>query len=220
MTLAAGTNVLSGAEQAQGPFAAGLFPLAGFAASPQAGSRCCTRTISEITMSTNASTNVLLAVDVAPGCPLRHVSAAVDMTRELIHYGADRVLVLHVREFSIARLGRMMTDGGGAAGQRAVDEIVSGLRAAGIQAHGQVREADVGHVAQAILDEARDFDAHVIVLGSRSRTDLPRIPFGVATHVLHLATLPVLIVPMTETPPAGGPPSAEVTMPAAAGAAG
>lgn len=52
-------------------------------------------------------------------------------------------------------------------------------------------------LAQAILDAARDFDAHVIVLGSRSRTGLPRVPFGsVATHLLHLATLPVLIVPM------------------------
>jgi nucleotide-binding universal stress UspA family protein len=144
----------------------------------------------------NPRTNILLAVDVTPGDPLRHVSAAVEMTRELIRDDADRVVVLHVREFSMARLGRMMSDGGGAAGRQAVDAVVSGLRAAGIRAAGQCREADIGHVAQTILGVAHDLDARVIVLGSRSRTDLPRSPLGsVAARLLHQAAVPVLIVP-------------------------
>jgi nucleotide-binding universal stress UspA family protein len=169
-------------------------------------------------MSTNTSTSILLAVDVAPGTPLRHVSAAAEMTRALIRDDADRVVVLYVREFSIGRLGRMMTDGGGADGRRAVDEIVSGLRAAGLHANGQIREADVGHVARTILDAARDCDARVVVLGSRSRTGLPHVPLGsVAAHLLHLATLPVLIVPRPDTPAPGKRPAAEVAAAAAAG---
>ena len=152
----------------------------------------------------NPRTNILLAVDVTPGDPLRHVSAAVEMTRELIR-DADQVVVLHVREFSIARLGRMMTDGGGADGAHAVHAIVSALRADGFRACGQCREADIGHVAQTILDAAREFDARVIVLGSRSPTDLPRTPVGsVAARLLHQATVPVLIVPRPE-PAAAGP---------------
>jgi nucleotide-binding universal stress UspA family protein len=153
----------------------------------------------------NPRTNILLAVDVTPGDPLRHVSAAVEMTRELIRDDADQVVVLHVREFSIARLGRMMTDGGGADGAHAVHAIVSALRADGFRACGQCREADIGHVAQTILDAAREFDARVIVLGSRSPTDLPRAPVGsVAARLLHQATVPVLIVPRPE-PAAAGP---------------
>lgn len=147
----------------------------------------------------NPRTNILLAVDVAPGEPLRHVYAAVHMTRTLIRDDADRVVVLHVRQHSVARPGRMMTDDGGADGRRAVDEVVSILRAAGVHARGQLREADSGHVARAILDAARDCDARVIVLGSRSRTDLPRSPLGsVALRLLHQATIPVMIVPMPD----------------------
>jgi hypothetical protein len=39
-----------------------------------------------------------------------------------------------------------------------------------------------------------------VVLGSSSRTDLPRILLGsVASRLLHMATRPVLIVPRTDT---------------------
>jgi nucleotide-binding universal stress UspA family protein len=141
-------------------------------------------------------TNILLAVDVARGDPLRHVSGAVAMARELARDDADRVIVLHVREFSITRLGAMMTDGGGAIAQHAVDVIVSGLRASGVRACGQVREADLGHVAQTILDSAREFDVRIIVVGSRGHTGLPRSPVGsVAARLTHQAAIPVLIVP-------------------------
>jgi nucleotide-binding universal stress UspA family protein len=145
------------------------------------------------------TTNILLAVDVATVSPLRHVSSAVEMTRQLIRDDTDRVIVLHVREFSVPRLPRTMLDHGEATGRRAVDEIVSGLRAAGIHASGVVREADFGHVAQTIINVAHEYDARLIVLGSRSRTGLPRIPVhDVATHVLHKCTLPVLVVPPSD----------------------
>jgi nucleotide-binding universal stress UspA family protein len=144
-------------------------------------------------------TNILLAVDVATVSPLRHVSSAVEMTRTLVRDDTDRVIVLHVREFSVPRLPRTMLEHGGAPGRRAVDEVVSGLRAAGIRASGVVREADFGHVAQTIVNAAHEFDARVIVLGSRSRTGLPRIPVhDVATHVMHKCALPVLVVPPSD----------------------
>ena len=43
-------------------------------------------------------------------------------------------------------------------------------------------------------------DARLVVLGSSSRTDLPRMPLGsVAARLLHMATRPVLIVPRPDT---------------------
>lgn len=65
---------------------------------------------------------------------------------------------------------------------------------------GEVRTADYGHIARAILAAAHECDARIVVLGSSSRTDLPYLPFGsVSTRVLHLAGRPVLIVPWQET---------------------
>jgi nucleotide-binding universal stress UspA family protein len=147
--------------------------------------------------------NILLAVDGATGDPLGHVSAAVDMVRYLIHSDIDHVIVLHVKEFSVPRLARSMRDHGGLSGRLAVDEVVAELRASRIHANGLIREADFGHIAPTILDVAAEFDARCIVLGSRSRRELPRVPVGsVTTHLLRLSTLPVLVVPPPDPRPA------------------
>ena len=140
-------------------------------------------------------TNILLAIDAPTGGPW-YLNPAAEMIRELIRDHADHVIVLHVKEFSIPKLATTMADHGGRSGRLAVDASVAGLRAAGIQASGLVREADFGHVARAILDAADEFDARVIVLGARRRTDSSHLLLGgVASHVLHLATRPVLTMP-------------------------
>ncbi|HYB89274.1 MAG TPA: universal stress protein [Streptosporangiaceae bacterium] len=147
------------------------------------------------------SKNILLAVDAASHDPVRHVLAAADMTRELIRDSGDHVIVLHVHEFATGRFGRMQVDCGDGEGEQVVEKIVSDLRAAGISAEGEIGEAHIGHVAAAVLKAARRHDARLVVLGSSSRTDLPRMPLGsVAARLLHMATLPVLIVPRTDTP--------------------
>ena len=147
-------------------------------------------------------TTILLAIDVAPGRPLSHVSRAIEMTARLARDETDRVIVLHVRNFAVGRLARTMRDRGGAPGLNAVRLVVAGLRSRRIQASGLVREADNGYVAQTILGAAAEFGADVIVLGAREHTGLPRVPFDMATHLLHLSTLPVLIVPPGSVTPA------------------
>ena len=145
------------------------------------------------------SSTVLLAVDVVAGKPRADSFAAAQLARGLVRDSADHVVVLYVREFSIRRIGRMVADHGGTVGQRAVNEIVAGLRDAGIQASGLVREADGGHVGQVIAEAARDLDARVIVIGSGRHVSWPHIPLGsVAMRVLHLAMVPVLVVPAPE----------------------
>jgi nucleotide-binding universal stress UspA family protein len=147
------------------------------------------------------SNNILLAVDAASGDPARHVSAAAAMTRELGRDTGDHVIVLHIHEFATGRFGRIQVDCGEGEGERVVESIVSGLRAAGVSAEGEIRETHVGHIAAAIVKAANEHDARIVVLGSSSRTDLPRILLGsVASRLLHMATRPVLIVPRTDTP--------------------
>ena len=142
------------------------------------------------------SKNILLAVDAASHDPARHIRAAADMTRDLSRDSGDHVIVLHVHEFSTGRYGRIQVDCGEGQGEGVVSTIVADLQAAGVSAEGEIRETNLGHIARAILHAAQDHDARLVVLGSSSRTDLPRNLLGsVASRLLHTATRPVLIVP-------------------------
>jgi hypothetical protein len=51
----------------------------------------------------HAMTTILLAIDVMAGRPLQHVGGAIDMAAQQIRDDADRIIVLHVREFSLPR---------------------------------------------------------------------------------------------------------------------
>jgi nucleotide-binding universal stress UspA family protein len=145
------------------------------------------------------SKNIVLAVDAASHDPARHVAAAAEMARDLSRDSGDHVIVLHVHEFATGRFGRIQVDCGEGQGEAVVETIVADLKAAGVSAEGEIRETNYGHVAAAILHTAQDHDARLVVLGSHSRTDLPRIPLGsVASRLLHTATRPVLIVPRAD----------------------
>src|SRR5258708_18876826 len=140
------------------------------------------------------SKTIVLAVDAARRGSGKHVTAAAEMVKDLAR-DDDTVVALHVHEFAVGRFGRLQVDC--AEGEKVVADIVGNLRQSGIKAEGAIREADYGHVARRILMVAQDTGARMLVLGSSSRTDLPRMPFGsVSSRLLHLASLPVLIVPM------------------------
>jgi len=142
------------------------------------------------------SKTIVLAVDVASDLPSRNVAAAVEVTRELAHDTGDRVIVLHVHEFSVGRYGRIQVDCHDGDGEKLVADIVADLKSSGVDAEGTIREAEYGHLARRILAVVDEYDPRVLVLGARSRTDLPLLPFGsVSHHLLHLARRPVLIVP-------------------------
>lgn len=139
---------------------------------------------------------IVLAVDVARRGSSEHVDAATRETQQISRATGDRVLVLHVHECAFGRFGKIQVDCVEGTGEKAVEKIVSELRAAGVQADGKIGSTDYGHVASAILKMADECDARMVVLGSSSRTDLPLLPFGsVSTRLLHLAKRPVLIVP-------------------------
>jgi nucleotide-binding universal stress UspA family protein len=142
------------------------------------------------------SKTIVLAVDVASDLPARNVAAAVEMTRELARDTGDRVVVLHVHEFAVGRFGRIQVDCHDQEGGTLVADIVADLKSSGVDAEGAIHEAEYGHVARRILAIVDEYDPRVLVLGARSRTDLPHVPFGSVSHrLLHLARRPVLVVP-------------------------
>jgi nucleotide-binding universal stress UspA family protein len=150
---------------------------------------------------------IVLAVDTSS-----HVSAAAAMTRELSRDSGDTVVVLHVHEFATGRWGRMQVDCHEGAGEGVVSEIVADLKAAGVSAGGEIREAQFGHIARNILDAAEEHDARMIILGSSGRTDMPHLPFGSVSHrLLHSAARPVLIVPRQAVVTDRAPEAAEAT---------
>jgi nucleotide-binding universal stress UspA family protein len=141
------------------------------------------------------SKTIVLAADAARHELAEHVTAAVEMIKEVAH-ADDKVIVLHVHEFAVGRFGRIQVDCADGQGESLVTGIVEDLRRSGLSAEGVVKEAEFGHVARAILAAVDSYQARLLVLGSSSRTDLPWIPFGsVANRVLHIASMPVLIVP-------------------------
>jgi nucleotide-binding universal stress UspA family protein len=162
------------------------------------------------------SKTIVLAVDVASDLPARNVAAAVEMTRELARDTGDRVVVLHVHEFATGRFGRIQVDCHEGVGDRLVADIAADLKTSGIDAEGVIRDAEYGHLARRILAVVDEYDPRMLVLGARSRTDLPLVPFGSITQrLLHLARRPVLVVPRhaeaTETSQAAEPAAAAVT---------
>jgi nucleotide-binding universal stress UspA family protein len=159
------------------------------------------------------SKTVVLAVDVASGEPERNVAAAVEAARDLARDTGDKVIVLHVHEFAVGRFGRLRVDCGDGDGERVVAAIAARLGDDGVRAESVIREADYGHIAGKILATADEFDARMIVVGSRSRTDLPHLAFGSVSHrLLHLARRPVLVVPRQPVPAGTAEPQATAAM--------
>ena len=137
------------------------------------------------------SSTILLAADA------RHdVAEPIELTRELSQGTQGSVLVLHIHEFSIGKYGRVQLCCPEDEAEDILPRIVALLGESGVPAEWQIREANSGNVARAILDMADQHDAHVIVLGSNLRADVPLIPLGSVSHkLLHMARRPVLVVP-------------------------
>lgn len=76
------------------------------------------------------------------------------------------------------------------------EAAVFDLRMAGLAAGADVRFAIVDRVAEAILDEAKEFGADLIVLGSPRRREFTARMFGSITQrVIQRAACPVLVAP-------------------------
>jgi nucleotide-binding universal stress UspA family protein len=121
---------------------------------------------------------------------------AVLAARDLAVLSKGEVWVLHLREREVGvKTGVLVPDEGTAEANAAVAENVEVLTQAGVTAHGEVRNTIFGYAAREIVDDAREHDADVIVMGSRGRGDLAGLVLGSTAHkVIHLTDRPVLVV--------------------------
>ena len=117
------------------------------------------------------------------------------VAKELATAAGSEVWVVHLREREvIAQLGNVANESDLEA-QSGVEQAVEELKKAGVNAHGEVREALFGHAAREIVEDAKSHDASIIILGSRGRSEISSLLVGSVAHkVLHLADRPVLVV--------------------------
>ena len=121
---------------------------------------------------------------------------ALDAARDLALLSKGEVWVLHLREREVAvKTGVGLSDESMDEASAAVAAAVDKLTAVGVKAHGDVGTTLFGYAARSIVDDAKEHDVDVIVMGSRGRGDLAGLILGSTTHkVIHLADRPVLIV--------------------------
>jgi nucleotide-binding universal stress UspA family protein len=134
---------------------------------------------------------IVVAIDHSP------VSGRVLLAaRDLALLSRGEVWVLHLRERSMrARTGMVVPDEAVDGAEAGVAAAVHVLASAGVKARGAVRDAVSGYAAREIVNDAREHDAGIIVMGSRGRSDLTGFVLGSTAHkVIHLTDRPVLVV--------------------------
>jgi len=120
---------------------------------------------------------------------------ALDAAKDLALLSKGEVWVLHLREKEvIAQMGDVPSESAADA-KSPVSAAVEALTKAGVTAHGEVRDTTFGHAAREIIEDAKEHDVGVIVMGTRGRGDLTGLVLGSTAHkVIHLADRPVLVV--------------------------
>jgi nucleotide-binding universal stress UspA family protein len=80
-------------------------------------------------------------------------------------------------------------------GNRVLDAAATKVKAAGLQVETALLEAHGGHAGDAIVKDAQQWPADVIVLGTHGRRGIARLVMGSdAEQVVRQATVPVLLV--------------------------
>lgn len=131
---------------------------------------------------------ILVAID-EPG----QRDVALDLVRQVATEGLSEVRVLHLRERELSGPAWYSRENKDQASFVA-ESVIFGLRMEGFAAGGGVRHAIVDRVAEAILDEARAFDADLIVLGKPRRGELRTRLFGsVSVRVIRRSACPVIV---------------------------
>jgi nucleotide-binding universal stress UspA family protein len=121
---------------------------------------------------------------------------AVLAARDLAVLSEGEVWVLHLREREVTvKTGVLTTDETTNEANAAVAASVEVFAQAGVQAHGEVRNTIFGYAAREIVNDAKEINADVIVMGSRGRGEIAGLLLGSTAHkVIHLSDRPVLVV--------------------------
>jgi nucleotide-binding universal stress UspA family protein len=122
---------------------------------------------------------ILLATDGS-----EQAQAATEATASFARTSGAAVRVFHVSDVAEH-----------AEADRLINEAIKRLRLSGIDADGELGRADQSHVAVAVAEAAREFDADLVVVGSRGLSDWQSLTrHGVSHNVLCAVDCPVLVV--------------------------
>lgn len=133
---------------------------------------------------------ILVAVD-----PSEPSTRAVRLARDLAKDHGSEVVVLHVVARQVTKFGTSELEVP-EEGRELVDRAVRELKDDGANARGEIIRVLDGHVPRGIAETAGGIGADVIVLGTRGISDFGGLFIGSITHrVLHLAEVPVIVVP-------------------------
>ncbi len=125
-----------------------------------------------------------------------HSGKATEVTAELAKAIGSEVLVLHVLERIAASKGAPATDLEMPRDAVSLaEEAAARLQKDGIKAAGKVVTAPSGRVAPEILAAAEEFNADLIVVGTRGLSDFSGLLLGSVSHkLIQHASCPVLVV--------------------------
>lgn len=90
-------------------------------------------------------------------------------------------------------------DGRHASLLRFLEEAAAGLRAAGIEVETRLIEKFGSKISRAIIDEAVNWKADLLVMGTHGRSGLSHLLLGsVSEEVLHHTTIPTLLIKLPQ----------------------
>src|SRR5215510_14142042 len=131
---------------------------------------------------------ILVAIDDLGQC-----ESTLDLVKNVATEGVTEVRALHLRVRELSGY-KWYSDETRDQASLVAEATTFELRMAGLAAGGIVRHVPVDRIAQAILREAKAFDAQLIVLGSPRRGEVLARLFGSVTHrVILRARCPVLV---------------------------
>jgi nucleotide-binding universal stress UspA family protein len=149
---------------------------------------------------------ILVAID-----DFHKSDTVLDLVKDVAAEGVTEVRALHLRVRELSGLKWVSPETRDQASYVA-EAATFELRMAGLSAGGAVRFAVVDRVAQAILAEAKTFDAQLIVLGRPRRGEVLARLFGSVTQrVIQRSSCPVIVAP--RRPGASRPPLASTSAP-------
>jgi nucleotide-binding universal stress UspA family protein len=132
---------------------------------------------------------ILVAIDGS-----NHSDSALKAVAEVAKLVGSEVEVLHVVQVAVVP-HRVYSSEDDSEASKIVNDAVAQLTKSGVNAVGKIHEAVESSVAREIVKEAHEAEASLIVIGSHGAGDLERVLVGsTANKVLHLATLPVLVI--------------------------
>jgi len=96
------------------------------------------------------------------------------------------------------------------AGERIVQDMKARVVAGGVDVTTFVSDPLPGRVCDVVIEQAREFDADLIVVGTHGRRGVGRMLIGSdAEQIVRMATVPVLLVRAPQPTGAGGSPARE-----------